>query len=235
MRRTASIPRVAPSKMYPWGRSSRHREGNPCDEGSGEGYGMGRGSRWEYFRAIFFRYREATGEGKSRILEEFCPVCGYNRKYAIRKLNGPRPGKKPKGRPPRPCLAEPPLTPGRHSHQLAGGLPRPRCRGVRAVRGDACRGTNKEPADSRDRGTSGAFRGICQTVCPCALHRRAYATSAAASARQARWPRRPRARSCPRCPVVWRGRRRRKAAGGTCQVVTEGNRRFLVCQWPRLA
>lgn len=59
---------------------------------------MGQGSRWEYFRAIFFRYREATGKQKSRILEEFCRVCEYNRKYAIRKLNGPPPGKKPKGR-----------------------------------------------------------------------------------------------------------------------------------------
>jgi hypothetical protein len=49
---------------------------------------MGRGSRWEYFRAIFFRYREASGRDKSRILEEFCRVCEYNRKYAIRKLNG---------------------------------------------------------------------------------------------------------------------------------------------------
>ncbi len=56
---------------------------------------MGRGSRWEYFRAIFFRYRGASGKQKSRILQEFCRVCGYNRKYAIRKLNGPPPGKKP--------------------------------------------------------------------------------------------------------------------------------------------
>ncbi len=56
---------------------------------------MGRGSRWEYFRAIFFRYREASGKQKGRILEEFCRVCGYNRKYAIRKLNGAPPGVKP--------------------------------------------------------------------------------------------------------------------------------------------
>src|SRR5712691_11911709 len=56
---------------------------------------MGRGSRWEYFRAIFFRYREAFGKQKGRILEEFCRVCGYNRKYAIRKLNGAPPGVKP--------------------------------------------------------------------------------------------------------------------------------------------
>src|SRR5713226_8609346 len=55
---------------------------------------MGRGSRWEYFRAIFFRYREASGKQKSRILEEFCRVCGYNRKYAIRKLNGSPPAGK---------------------------------------------------------------------------------------------------------------------------------------------
>ena len=56
---------------------------------------MGGGSRWEYFRAIFGRYREASGKEKGRILEEFCRICGYNRKYAIRKLNGAAPGKKP--------------------------------------------------------------------------------------------------------------------------------------------
>ena len=32
-------------------------EADRSGEGFGEGYRMGRGSRWEYFRAIFFRYR----------------------------------------------------------------------------------------------------------------------------------------------------------------------------------
>src|SRR6266545_1334703 len=57
---------------------------------------MGGRSKWEYFREIFRRYREASRLEKGRILEEFCRVCGYNRKYAIRKLSGPPPGSKPR-------------------------------------------------------------------------------------------------------------------------------------------
>jgi hypothetical protein len=45
----------------------------------------------EYIRAVYERYRKATKEAKSQILEELCKVCGYNRKYAIRKLGGPAP------------------------------------------------------------------------------------------------------------------------------------------------
>lgn len=45
-------------------------------------------SKWEYFRAIRERYWKATPSVKSRILDEYCQVCGYHRKYAIRKLNG---------------------------------------------------------------------------------------------------------------------------------------------------
>ncbi len=56
---------------------------------------MGRRARWEYFREIFWRYREASLERKGRILDEFCGVTGYHRKYAIRKLSGPPPGSKP--------------------------------------------------------------------------------------------------------------------------------------------
>jgi hypothetical protein len=52
---------------------------------------MGRKSKWEYFKAIYHRYRQATLAECSKILDEFCQVCGYNRKYAIRKLNGPEP------------------------------------------------------------------------------------------------------------------------------------------------
>ena len=50
---------------------------------------MGTKSKWEYFRAIYQRYRKASLSVKTQILEEFCHVCGYNRKYAIAKLNGP--------------------------------------------------------------------------------------------------------------------------------------------------
>jgi len=59
---------------------------------------MGGRSKWEYFREIFRRYRGASRLEKGRILEEFCRVCGYNRKYAIRKLSGPPPGRKPRVR-----------------------------------------------------------------------------------------------------------------------------------------
>jgi len=33
---------------------------------------MGRTARWEYFREIFRRYREASGAAKGRILDESC-------------------------------------------------------------------------------------------------------------------------------------------------------------------
>ncbi len=56
---------------------------------------MGTKSKWEYFRAIYQRYCKASLLVKTQILEEFCHVCGYNRKYAIAKLNGPAPQFKP--------------------------------------------------------------------------------------------------------------------------------------------
>ena len=56
---------------------------------------MGTKSKWEYFRAIYQRYRKASLWGKTQILEEFCQVCGYSRKYAIAKLNGPAPQLRP--------------------------------------------------------------------------------------------------------------------------------------------
>src|ERR671924_26782 len=56
---------------------------------------MGKKTKWEYFRAIYQRYRKASISAKTQILEEFCQVCGYNRKYAIAKLNAPFPQLKP--------------------------------------------------------------------------------------------------------------------------------------------
>lgn len=53
---------------------------------------MGRQSVWEYFRSVYARYRQATREAKRRMLDEFCANTGYNRKYALRLLNGPPPG-----------------------------------------------------------------------------------------------------------------------------------------------
>lgn len=54
---------------------------------------MSQKSKWEYLKAIYARYRKASKELRTQILNEFCQVCGYNRKYAIRLLNGPAPQK----------------------------------------------------------------------------------------------------------------------------------------------
>lgn len=57
---------------------------------------MSRRSKNEYFESIYLRYRGATPIAKSQLLDELCRTCGYNRKYAIRKLNGPAPSRKRK-------------------------------------------------------------------------------------------------------------------------------------------
>lgn len=51
-------------------------------------------SKWDYFKAIYHRYEKAPKGVKKMILDEFCRVCGYHRKYAIRKLTGPPPKEK---------------------------------------------------------------------------------------------------------------------------------------------
>jgi hypothetical protein len=56
---------------------------------------LGRASRWEYLKQIHPRYRRAGREEKGRILDEFCKVTGYHRKYAVRVLNGPPPERRP--------------------------------------------------------------------------------------------------------------------------------------------
>lgn len=54
-----------------------------------------------YLEAIRRRYHKVTRCNKSKILDEFCAVCGYNRKYAIRTLRKrgakkrAKPGRKP--------------------------------------------------------------------------------------------------------------------------------------------
>jgi hypothetical protein len=57
--------------------------------------GMG---RREYLRAIYERYHRSSAEKKGMILDEFCRVCDYHRKYAIRLLNGPCPEVDPRPR-----------------------------------------------------------------------------------------------------------------------------------------
>ena len=48
---------------------------------------MGMHSKRQYLQTIRLRYKYATRKQKSNILNEFCSVCGYNRKYAICLLN----------------------------------------------------------------------------------------------------------------------------------------------------
>jgi hypothetical protein len=49
-------------------------------------------SKREYLAAIWSRYRRVGRRFKSKILDEFCAVCGYSRKYAIRLLSRPLAG-----------------------------------------------------------------------------------------------------------------------------------------------
>jgi len=60
---------------------------------------LGHKAKWEYFRAVYERYCKAGREAKQVMLNEFCLNTGYNRKYAIRLLNGPPPGKQAERRP----------------------------------------------------------------------------------------------------------------------------------------
>ena len=60
-------------------------------------------SRWEYFRAVYPRYGKALKKMKRMMLDEFCSNTQYNRKYAIRLLNGPQPEKKQPARRRRPA------------------------------------------------------------------------------------------------------------------------------------
>jgi len=60
---------------------------------------VGQAARWEYLRVIYGRYSKAEGKAKGGMLDEFCLNTGYHRKYAIRLLNGPPPGKREEARP----------------------------------------------------------------------------------------------------------------------------------------
>ncbi len=57
---------------------------------------MSQRAKAEYLLKIRERYQNSDQIGKSRILDEFCKVCGYCRNYAIRKLNQPLDQKKRK-------------------------------------------------------------------------------------------------------------------------------------------
>jgi transposase InsO family protein len=66
---------------------------------------LGHEARWEYLRVVYERYRKAESKVKGVMLDEFCLNTGYHRKYALRLLNGPPPGRRgevqPRGRKPR--------------------------------------------------------------------------------------------------------------------------------------
>lgn len=47
---------------------------------------MSFGAKREYLKEIWERYQKSTRNQKSRILDEFCEVTGFHRKYAIRIL-----------------------------------------------------------------------------------------------------------------------------------------------------
>jgi hypothetical protein len=49
-------------------------------------------SRIEVVERLRDRYQRAGNEYRRRLLDEVCSVCGYDRKYAIKVLNGNRPG-----------------------------------------------------------------------------------------------------------------------------------------------
>ena len=50
---------------------------------------MSLSSKKEYLGRIHGRYQRAGREHKGKILDEFCAVCGYHRKFALRLLHRP--------------------------------------------------------------------------------------------------------------------------------------------------
>ena len=48
---------------------------------------MQMGFKMNYLKQIYHRYHKSSINEKTKILDEFCKVCGYVRKYGIRKLN----------------------------------------------------------------------------------------------------------------------------------------------------
>lgn len=54
-----------------------------------KGFQMAQRSKREYLMKIYERYQKVGRQQKTRILEEFCKVCGYCRDHAIRLLNRP--------------------------------------------------------------------------------------------------------------------------------------------------
>lgn len=70
---------------------------------------MGKQAKRAYLEAIRGRYRKAKQAGKTKILDEFCAVRGYNRKYAIRLLGRKKPASPPRRAGRKPKYAHPQL------------------------------------------------------------------------------------------------------------------------------
>jgi hypothetical protein len=70
---------------------------------------MGKHEKRAYLNAIRGRYRKASRADKATILDEFCAVCGYNRKYAIRILSRRKPASNPRRVGRKPKYAHPQL------------------------------------------------------------------------------------------------------------------------------
>lgn len=82
-------------------------------------------SKREYFLSVHKRYPQSPRRQKTAILDEFCRICGYNRKYAIRKLNK-RPLRHPKApgrRGPRAQYAHPDIQKPLRAIWLAANMP----------------------------------------------------------------------------------------------------------------
>ena len=88
---------------------------------------MGRQSKWEYFRAVYVRYRRADRRRKQRISDEFCANTRYQRKYALRLLNGPPPGRSNRPQRRSPDLVVPAVVKLARESLLPGLQPGPRC------------------------------------------------------------------------------------------------------------
>ena len=51
--------------------------------------------KMKYLKQVYHRYHKSNNKDKTKILDEFCKVCGYVRKYAIRQMNASLPDKDP--------------------------------------------------------------------------------------------------------------------------------------------
>lgn len=64
---------------------------------------MSLSAKREYLARIHGRYQRAGRPHKQRLLDEFCAICGYHRKAALRLLNRPLPTGPPKRSGPKVC------------------------------------------------------------------------------------------------------------------------------------